>query len=196
MKLLLVSKAEQVDMLRGMLEREGITTEITDDGASLPGAEFYPRLWVVNEADFSRASEVLTEFRRTPSSLRMAWHCPGCGEQVDAEFSSCWKCGHEQPEGPLSANEPESGRTPPTARQVLANFFGAALLLLVAAGSVWQLAVGRTHLTLYEFKGAGRALDIYFPFLAVLTLLLGASLLWRAVGLKRRRLQGQYEPTA
>jgi hypothetical protein len=196
MKLLLVSKAEQIDILKGMLEKAGITTEVTDDSTPLPGAEFHPRLWVVNDADFSRASAVLADFRKSPSSTRMAWRCPGCGEHVENQFSSCWKCGHEQPEGPLNLIEQEPAQQPPGRKQVLLNFLGAAAALVVAMASIWQLAVGRTHFSLYEFKGSGRVLDIYLPFLAVLAAALGLALLWRAVGLRRRMLERQYEPTA
>ncbi len=196
MKLLLTSRAEQIDILKGMLEKEGITTDITDDSTPLPGAEFYPRLWVVNDADFSRASEVLADFRKLPSSIRMAWRCPGCGEQVEDQFSSCWKCGHEQPEGPLSLIEQGAVRQAPGRKQVFANFLAAAALLVIAAASFWQLAVGRTHIALYEFKGSTRVLGISFSLLAPLTSALGAAILWRAIGLRRRMREGQYEPTA
>ena len=46
MKLLVISKAEEIDILRSILEREGIATQITDGETPIPGAVFLPKLWV------------------------------------------------------------------------------------------------------------------------------------------------------
>ncbi len=187
MRLVLTSKVEEIEILKRILDGEGITTEVTDGGPLALNSPLMTNLWVVNDSDFSRASALLAHLPNTLSHLRLAWRCPGCEEVLEGQFASCWKCGHERPEGPLRHVEKEPTPRPPSRRQVFANFFAAAVLLLVAAGSAWQLAVGRTHITICQFKAAGRAFDIYLPVLALLTGPLGAATLWRALNLKRQR---------
>jgi hypothetical protein len=93
MKLLLCSRIEDVDLLKGMLQEDGIAWEVTNDTVPLPGAEFYPKLWIIEDSDFARAAEMLESFRKIPASTLGAWTCPACGEQLERQFSSCWKCG-------------------------------------------------------------------------------------------------------
>ena len=94
MKLLLCSRIEDLDVVRGMLMEEGIACEVTNDTVPLPGAEFYPKLWVSEDADFSRAAVVLENFRKLPDrKVTCAWTCPRCGEQLEEQFTSCWNCG-------------------------------------------------------------------------------------------------------
>ncbi len=94
MKLLLCSRIEDLDVLKGMLMEEGIGCEVTNDTMPLPGAEFYPKLWVTEDADFARAAAVLETFRKLPSQKSTgSWTCPSCGEQLEEQFTSCWSCG-------------------------------------------------------------------------------------------------------
>jgi len=93
MKLLLCSRIEDLDVLKGMLAEEGIACEVTNDTVPLPGAEFYPKLWVVDDSEFTKAAAVLENFRKVPALSLRPWTSPGCGEQLEEQFSSCWKCG-------------------------------------------------------------------------------------------------------
>jgi hypothetical protein len=93
MKLLLCSRIEDLDVLKGMLAEAGIACEVTNDTVPLPGAEFYPKLWVVEDAEFPRAAALLEAFRKLPAPSLRLWTCPSCGEQLEEQFSSCWKCG-------------------------------------------------------------------------------------------------------
>ena len=93
MKLLLCSRIEDLDVLKGMLAEDGIACEVTNDTVPLPGAEFYPKLWIVEDSEFSKAAAVLEVFRQLPAPRSGAWTCPACGEQLEGQFSSCWKCG-------------------------------------------------------------------------------------------------------
>jgi len=92
MKLLLSSKIEDLDVLKAMLAGSGLSCEVTNDTIPLPGGEFYPKLWV-EDADFHRAAAVLAAFRAAPTPKLGPWTCPKCGEHLEAQFMSCWKCG-------------------------------------------------------------------------------------------------------
>jgi hypothetical protein len=92
MKLLFCSRVEDADVLKGMLAEEGIECEITNYENPLPGAEFYPKVWVA-EADFAAASAILSEFRNPSPAKLGPWTCSACGEAQEGQFTSCWKCG-------------------------------------------------------------------------------------------------------
>jgi len=92
MKLLLCSRVEDIDLLKGMLAQEGIACEVTNYTAPIPGAEFYPKLWV-EDTEFPKASAVLSAFRSTLPRKSESWTCSSCGEQLEEQFMSCWKCG-------------------------------------------------------------------------------------------------------
>ena len=92
MKLLFSSKMEEVDVVRAMLADEGLSCEVTNDTVPLPGAEFYPQLWV-EDADFARANAVVAAFRKVPTPKLAPWICPSCGEPLEEQFTTCWKCG-------------------------------------------------------------------------------------------------------
>jgi hypothetical protein len=92
MKLLLCSRIEDLDVLKGMLAEDGIPCEFTNDTVPLPGAEFYPKLWV-EDSEYSKAAVVLETFRKLPAPSLSPWICGGCGERLEEQFTSCWKCG-------------------------------------------------------------------------------------------------------
>ena len=88
MKFLFCSQTEDVDVLKGMLTEEGIACEVTNYENPLPGAEFYPKLWV-DEADFAAASAILSDgVRKITSAHRLVSVvsggsvCPSCANSV------------------------------------------------------------------------------------------------------------------
>lgn len=56
----------------------------------VPVDQVSPEIWV-EEADFSEARTLLAELRNPPPLA--PWHCPQCGEVLEAQFYACWHCG-------------------------------------------------------------------------------------------------------
>ncbi len=56
-------------------------------------------VWLVEQRDQARASELLAEFKRRQSGegVGITWQCPSCGNEVDGEFDLCWHCGAGRP---------------------------------------------------------------------------------------------------
>lgn len=98
MKKLFVSQSlAEIESLKELLEGAGIACTVKNQqGSSLAGsvpfAEVFPELWVINDQDFERAKEFLAEQAET-AIAGPAWICAGCGESHAGEFVSCWKCG-------------------------------------------------------------------------------------------------------
>ena len=93
-KLFVSANSVELGALKNLLEVASIEYEVRNEVTheNFPGAAFYPELWVVHEADFARAMEIRDVWRSTPRS-REAWKCGNCGEDLEGQFLSCWKCG-------------------------------------------------------------------------------------------------------
>ena len=49
---------------------------------------------LVAQADAERAREILPAI--PVSAAGPSWTCPGCGEEVEGNFDTCWNCGRER----------------------------------------------------------------------------------------------------
>ena len=102
MRILFSSPQNQtVERLKNALNEAGIECEVRNENAYafFPGAVFYPELWVLNEADFHKATELRDALLKIASSPAGAWICNTCGEPSEGQFSSCWKCGALREDG-------------------------------------------------------------------------------------------------
>ena len=84
----------EVELIKNMLTNADIECEVRNGDVSriVPAPPFYEELWV-SESDYSKAMELLEGRRPDSPSSASAWTCPVCGERIEAQFSSCWKCG-------------------------------------------------------------------------------------------------------
>jgi hypothetical protein len=57
----------EIGLLRSRLEAAGIECETRNDylSAAMPGAPFYPEIWVLNDEKFAEAGELLAAWRRS-----------------------------------------------------------------------------------------------------------------------------------
>ena len=53
----------------------------------------YPEVWILNEADESRATQLIEE-QNNPEQLeqKAEWKCSNCGEENFGQFEICWNC--------------------------------------------------------------------------------------------------------
>lgn len=87
---------------RNILERAGIPCTLRNEYASsgigdLSPLETWPELWVLDDADYERAVQLL-EDTFAAHSPRWHWYCPHCGELNAPAFELCWQCGTEAPD--------------------------------------------------------------------------------------------------
>jgi hypothetical protein len=90
-------------LLRERLEGEGIACLLRNDELStalgeIPFVDCYPELWVVDSEIYPRARLLLDKWLAEGAQNWPEWSCPGCGETVEGQFQSCWKCGGERPD--------------------------------------------------------------------------------------------------
>jgi hypothetical protein len=85
----------QVAHARNVLITAGIQCELRNQylaGAlgDLPMMETWPQLYV-DDADERFALSALARANAVPSGL--PWTCAECGEQLEPQFTQCWRCG-------------------------------------------------------------------------------------------------------
>ncbi len=91
-------------LLKGLLEGENIPAEVRGEhlyairGEVPMTPDTCPSVWVVDEADFGRAVELLRAIRegssRSPDDAG-TWRC-GCGEDIERQYTECWQCGRSR----------------------------------------------------------------------------------------------------
>jgi Putative prokaryotic signal transducing protein len=85
----------QVAHARNVLTAAGIDSELRNQylaGAlgDLPMLETWPQLWV--EDPFEPAALRALE-RAATAPAGAPWTCGQCGEQLEPQFTTCWRCG-------------------------------------------------------------------------------------------------------
>jgi Putative prokaryotic signal transducing protein len=89
----------QVAHARNVLIMAGIDSEIRNQylaGAlgDLPMFETWPQLWVEDALE-PAALRALAVAAKAPSGE--PWTCAQCGEQLEPQFTTCWRCGAAPP---------------------------------------------------------------------------------------------------
>ncbi len=69
-QLLSIQDSAQIGLLASRLKAAGIECEIRNEHVSpaMPGAPFYPELWVLEDAQFSKARELLAAWQQPAPS--------------------------------------------------------------------------------------------------------------------------------
>ena len=98
----------RVGHCQAILEEAGIPSFIRNEStqnllSGLPDSAALPVLCVTDDADATRAIELLRDFIATEKQIESEensaeWKCPQCGETVPGNFGSCWQCETPRPQ--------------------------------------------------------------------------------------------------
>jgi hypothetical protein len=85
----------ELGLLKSRLEAEGIPCHIRNEQVAqvIPTTAFAGELCVLDEADYPRAMKLYEGWQQTPTESQQPWTCLRCGEKLEGQFASCWKCG-------------------------------------------------------------------------------------------------------
>jgi hypothetical protein len=91
------------EIVQGLLDEANIPCMIRNEHLAtalgeLAPANCSPEIWILNDADYSRAKEIVEALRKANVETNEPWTCPACGEAIEGQFTSCWKCGKDRPE--------------------------------------------------------------------------------------------------
>ena len=88
----------EVAHLQGMLESAGIAAVIRNEVSAgltggIPLSECTPELWIQDDHKLAEAEQIKGDWQTAAVVVGSPWGCPACGETLEAQFTSCWKCG-------------------------------------------------------------------------------------------------------
>lgn len=89
-----------VHSVKNILANNDIESYVKNDDISAMGARngianIFQELWILNDADYDRARELIAAEVDNPASEE-PWLCAGCGEENEGSFEICWKCQEER----------------------------------------------------------------------------------------------------
>ena len=91
-KLFSSNESSEVELLKNIVEKEDIPCTIKTAAGAIPFTEYYPELWILNDEDYPQAKNLLDNFLNPSVPAGVPWTCPTCGEKIEAQFSTCWRC--------------------------------------------------------------------------------------------------------
>ena len=88
----------RVGFYKSVLDEAAIPNFVRNESSNnsiteMPSLLFFPALCVVNDDDYDRAIQILSEIYYAPPSQAADWRCSECKEEVPGNFDSCWQCG-------------------------------------------------------------------------------------------------------
>ena len=91
----------RVGQMQSLLESEGIATFLKNQFGSsvmgeIPFVEVIPQLFILEEKDLARAKRLMS-LNQPSDSKGVAWTCPRCSVEVEANFDQCWNCETSRP---------------------------------------------------------------------------------------------------
>jgi hypothetical protein len=86
--------------LRNVLETFGIRCitkkfDLACAAGELPPIECWPELWV-EDRDRAEAEAILKKTLAPLKYVKKPWKCDACGEEIEGQFTECWKCGQSR----------------------------------------------------------------------------------------------------
>ena len=87
--------------LKNILESHGISCTIQQQFSScaagdIPVNECWPELWISDKMELNRAKAIVKESLSASEQKKDNWICPHCHEELEEQFTACWKCGREK----------------------------------------------------------------------------------------------------
>ena len=90
-----------VGHLREVLESNRIGCVVRNEHliggvGELPALECTPEIWVRDDRQYERALEIVRAMLAVDMEAFDDWACPRCGESIEGQFSTCWRCGADR----------------------------------------------------------------------------------------------------
>jgi hypothetical protein len=95
--------APDAHLVKGLLESNGIAAVVRGEFLTSGWGELpvdVCSVWISDDAQYERAQAVLLSFLNGDLARELRsqnWRCAKCGEQLEGQFTSCWKCGGARP---------------------------------------------------------------------------------------------------
>ena len=64
--------------------------------SGLAPLDTWPELWVHKDEELEQARQLITSAMTMSETQQTPWKCPGCGQNIEPQFTQCWQCDTEQ----------------------------------------------------------------------------------------------------
>ena len=90
-----------VGHLKNVLATYGIRcitkkVDLISAAGEIPPTECWPELWVIDDEKTLKAKAVLKKTLAPLASVKKPWRCTECNEEIEGQFTECWKCGRSR----------------------------------------------------------------------------------------------------
>ncbi len=96
-KVYTASDPVNAEIVKDYLGSHGIDAEVRDHylwgGIGDLPANVYPSVWIHQAEEHTTARRLIADFEAGNTRTGPDWRCPGCGETLAGQFTSCWRCG-------------------------------------------------------------------------------------------------------
>ena len=95
--------APEAHLVRGFLESNGVAAVVRGEFLTSGWGELpvdVCAVWITDDAQYETANTLLMAFLKGDAAREFRgqhWRCPQCGEQLEGQFTACWKCGAARP---------------------------------------------------------------------------------------------------
>jgi hypothetical protein len=95
--------APEAHLVKGFLESNGIAAVVRGEFLTSGWGELpvdVCSVWIDDDRQYDRAQALLIAFLRGDLAREFRdqrWRCSKCGEQLEGQFTECWKCGARRP---------------------------------------------------------------------------------------------------
>lgn len=91
----------EAHFVRGLLESRGVSAQVCGEElwairGEVPLTEAVPTVWILDDTREVEARRLVAEYfasRADSDHSQPLWRCPTCDEQLEEQFTECWKCG-------------------------------------------------------------------------------------------------------
>jgi hypothetical protein len=95
--------APEAHLVKGFLESNGVAAVVRGEFLTSGWGELpvdVCSVWISDDRQYDRAQALLVAFLRGDFAREFReqnWRCPKCSEQIEGQFTACWKCGTRRP---------------------------------------------------------------------------------------------------
>ncbi len=72
--------------------------DLSTAAGEIPPIECWPELWILDDDRAAEAEAIIKKTLSPLESVKTPWHCDGCGEEVEGQFTECWNCRRSHPD--------------------------------------------------------------------------------------------------
>ena len=106
-KVYIAQNPPDAHFVAGILQEYGISCEVLGEelwgarGALSVSPDTLPAVWIQDDNKYEQAQNLIRQIENKTLNAPAGdspWKCPNCGQNLEPQYTDCWKCGTSRPE--------------------------------------------------------------------------------------------------